>query len=91
MIVQCAPGWQKLRGQRPPKCLDSNENFTLYCRNIKICHNIKMSPDLRTFWKTWSKKVLFGVKIVFLGQEVHYVMVYIAYYTEINVQICDYA
>ena len=28
---------------------------------------------------------------MFLGQEVHYYMVYIAYFTELNLQICDYA
>ena len=33
---------------------------------------------------------LFGSKTVFLGQEVHYYMVYIAYFTELNLQICDY-
>ena len=27
---------------------------------------------------------IFGSKTVFLGQEVHYYMVYIAYYTELN-------
>ena len=27
---------------------------------------------------------------MFLGQEVHYYMVYIAYFTELNLQICDY-
>ena len=30
-------------------------------------------------------------KTVFLGQEVHYYMVYIAYFTELILQICDYA
>ena len=34
---------------------------------------------------------MFGSKTVFLGQEVHYCMVYIAYCTELNLQICDYA
>ena len=38
----------------------------------------KICRDLRTFWKT---------KTVFLGQEVHYNMIYIAYYTELNWQI----
>ena len=33
--------------------------------------------------------MLVGVKIVFLGQEVHYNMVHIVYYTELNLQICD--
>ena len=28
---------------------------------------------------------------MFLGQEVHYYMVYIAYFTKLNLQICDYA
>ena len=28
---------------------------------------------------------------MFLGEEVHYYMVYIAYYTELNLQICNYA
>ena len=28
---------------------------------------------------------------MFLGQEVHYCMVYIAYFTELNLKICDYA
>ena len=28
---------------------------------------------------------------MFLGQEVHYYIVYIAYFTELNLQICDYA
>ena len=28
---------------------------------------------------------------MFLGQEVHYYMVYIAYFTELILQICDYA
>ena len=33
----------------------------------------------------------FWVKTVLLGQEVHYYMVYIAYFTELNLQICDFA
>ena len=38
-----------------------------------------------------QKKCLFGSKTVFLGQEVHYYMVYIAYFTVLILQICDYA
>ena len=34
---------------------------------------------------------LFGSKTVFLGQEVHYYMVYIAHLTELILQIWDYA
>ena len=38
-----------------------------------------------------QKRCLFGSKRVFLWQEVHYYMVYIAYFTELDLQICDYA
>ena len=58
----------------------------LFCRDIKVCR------DLRTFWRSLGKKkCLFGSKTVFLGQEVHYYIVYIAYFTKLNLQICDYA
>ena len=53
----------------------------LFCRDIKICR------DLRTFCKTLGKKCLFRSKTVFLGQEVHYYRVYIAYYTELNFSV----
>ena len=43
------------------------------------------------FGRLLGKKVLFWVKKVFLGQEVHYYMVYIAYYTDLILQICIYA
>ena len=43
------------------------------------------------FGELLTKKVLFGSKTAFLGQEVHYYMVYIAYFTELILQICDYA
>ena len=41
------------------------------------------------FGDLWAKKCLFGSKTVFLGQEMHYFMVYIAYFTELILQICD--
>ena len=34
-----------------------------------------------------QKKCILGSKTVFLGQEVHYHMVHIAYHTELNMQI----
>ena len=61
----------------PPKSLDSDKNFKpIYAilSQIKICRN------LRTFWRSLGKKSLFGSKTVFLGQEVHYYRVYIAYF-----------
>ena len=49
---------------------------TLFCRN------------LRTFFgDLWAKKVSFWVKTVLRGQEVHYNMVYIAYFTELKSKI----
>ena len=80
-----------VRGHRrhPPKSLDSDENFkpehTLFCRELRFVAIYALFGDL------WAKKCLFGSKTVFLGQEVHYYMVYIAYFTELILQICDYA
>ena len=75
-------------GWHPPKSLDSDENFkpehTLFCRELRFVAIYALFGDL------WAKKCLFGSKTVF-GQEVHYDMVYIAYFTEWNLQICDYA
>merc|ERR1711952_25682 len=67
-------------GWHPPKSLDWDENFkpehTLICR------------ELSTFFgDLWAKRVPFWVKTVLLGQEVHYYMVYIAYFTELNSKI----
>ena len=39
--------------------LDLDENFKLFCRDIKIC------CDLRSFWKTWGEK--FFLEKCFLG------------------------
>ena len=76
-------------GWHPPKSLDLDENFkpkhTLFCRELRFVAIYALFGDL------WAKKCLFGSKTVFLGQEVHYYMVYIAYFTELILQICDYA
>ena len=68
--------------REPPKNLDLDENFkpehTLFCREIRFVAIYALFGDL------WAKKCLFGSKIVFLGQEVHYYMVYIAYFAELN-------
>ena len=42
------------------------------------------------FGNLWAKKCFFRSKTVFLGKEVHYYMVHIAYITELNLQICNY-
>ena len=38
-----------------------------------------------------QKKYSFGSNTVYIGQEVQYYIVYIANYTELNWQICNYA
>ena len=72
-----------------PKSLDSDENFkpkyTLFCRELRFVAIYALFGDL------WAKKCLFGSKTVFLGQEVYYYILYIAYPIELNLQICDYA
>ena len=43
------------------------------------------------FGNLWTKKCFLGSKTAFLRQEVRFFMAYIAYHTELNVQICNYA
>ena len=73
-------------GWPPPKSLDSDENFkpehTLFCRESRF---VAIYPLF--FGDLWAYKVPFWVKTVLLGQEVHYYMVYIAYFTELNSKI----
>ena len=75
-------------GWHPPKSLDLDENFkpehTLFCRELSF---LRLTHFLEIFRQ---KKCLFGSKTVFLGQEVHYYIEYIAYFTELILQICDY-
>ena len=73
-------------GWHPSKSLDSDENFKPL--TYAILSPIKICRDLRTFFLRYlGKKVPFWVKTVLLGQEVHYYMVYIAYFTELNSKI----
>ena len=73
-------------GWHPPKSLDSDENFkpehTLFCREFRF-----VAIYALFFGDLWAKKVPFWVKTVLLGQKVHYYMVYIAYFTELNSKI----
>ena len=73
-------------GWHPPKSLDSDENFkpkhTPFCRELRF-----VAIYALFFEDLWAKKVPFWVKTVLLGQEVHYYMVYIAYFTELNSKI----
>ena len=66
-------------GWHPPKSLDSEENVkpehTLFCRELTFVAIYALFGDL------WSKKCLFGSKTVFLGQEVHFYMIHIEYFT----------
>ena len=77
------------QGWQPPKSLDSDGNFKP--EHMLFCHELIFVAIYALFGDLWAKKCLFGSKTVFLGQEVHYYMVYIAYFTELILQICDYA
>ena len=70
----------------PPKSLDWDENFkhkyALFCRKLRF-----VAIYALFFWRSLGKKVPFWVKTVLLGQKVHYYMVYIAYFTELNSKI----
>ena len=70
-------------GGPPPKSLDSDENFklehTLFCRKLRFVAIYALFLEI-----FGQKSVFLGQKKVFLGQEVHYYMVYIAYFTELN-------
>ena len=39
------------------------------------------------FGRLWAKQMLFLINSVLLGQEMHYYMVYIAHFTELNSKI----
>ena len=43
------------------------------------------------FRRLGAKRFFLGTTIVFLGQEMHYYMVSIANYSELNLQACNYA
>ena len=73
-------------GWHPLKSLDSDENFkpehTLFCRELRF-----VAIYALFFGDFLATKVPFWVKTVLFGQEVHYYMVYIAYFTELNSKI----
>ena len=60
-------------------------------RTYAILSQIKIFWRFTHFLEIFGqKKCLLGSKTVFLGQKVHYYMVYIAYYTAFNLHICNY-
>ena len=61
-------------------------------RTYAILSGINICRDLRTFFRSLGKKSAFlGQKQCFLGKKCTMHMVYIAYFTELILQICDYA
>ena len=86
-------GWHK---GSLPKSLSSDNDLKPNLRYfVRILRYVAIQA---LFGNLWTKKVFFfGSKIVFLGQEVHFYMVYIAYFTELILQIaitrknCKYA
>ena len=67
------------RSDASPKS-NLNENFKPKKRYFVAM--LRLVTIYALFWKSLGKKVLFWSKTVFLGQEVHYYMVFIAYHTE---------
>ena len=83
--------WRPKGGRNcAPKTLDSHINFVN--PNVRyfvaIFRFVAIYP---IFGRLWAKKYFLGSTTVFLGQEVNYYMVYIAYFTELILQICDCA
>ena len=76
-------------GGPPPKSLVLDENFkpedTLFCRKLRFAAIYALFGDL------WSKKVPFWVKNSVSWARSALLNVYIAYFTELNLQICDFA
>ena len=72
-----------------PKSLDPDENFNP--KHTLICPILKFVAIYAYFGNLWTAKVFFGSKTVFLGKEMHYYIVDIANYSELNLQICNYA
>ena len=83
-------GWQKFC--EGTKGLRRNVRTRTKMLDPNICYFVTILRSRFThFLKSFGqKKMLFRSKTVSLGQEVHYYMVYITYYTEVNLQICNY-
>ena len=77
---------------KPPRAFAA-EKFGLGQKNLSpntlFCLNIKIFAIHPLFGRLWARQVIFfwGVKTVFLGQEVHYYMVYIAYHNKLNLHL----
>ena len=67
-------------GGPPPKGLDSHKNFKP--EHMLFCCKLRFVAICALFENIWAKKCFLDKKKVSLGQEVHYYMVYIAYFTE---------
>ena len=83
----CKPGWQKLcegtKGLRRK----------VWTQTKKFSTNIRYFVTILRFVAIYTilgyQSVFFWSKTVFLGKGKHYYMVYNAYYTELNWQICN--
>ena len=69
--------------------LDSDENLSPNIRYFVAM--LRFVAIYALFGNLWAQKCLFGSKTVFLGQEVQHFMVGITNYTELNLQVCNYA
>ena len=63
----------------------------VWARTKFLIPNIRYFVTLSLLEIFGQKECIFGSKTVFLGREMHYYMVGIAIFTELNLQICNYA
>ena len=74
-------------GGPPPKSLDSDENFKL--EHMLFCRKSRFIAIYAFFGDLWAKKVPFWVKNS-ISWARSALLNGIAYFTELNLQICDY-
>ena len=86
-------GWQKLCEGTKGLCRKVWTRTKISSTNIRyFVAIIRFVAIYAFFGNLWTKKCFsFGSIPVFLEQEMHYYMVANAYYTELNLQICNYA
>ena len=75
----------------PPNILDSDKNFKP--KHMLFCRDLRFVAIYALFGDFWAKKVPLRVKnsVSWAGSALLHGLKYIAYFTELNSQICDHA
>ena len=80
-------GWQKLCEGTRGLCRKGWIRTKSLSPNIYLVAILRFDAINTLFWRIWA----FMVAKVFLGQEVHYNMVYSVYFSELDWKICNSA